>query len=112
MSASGRRADQGPAGYRGRLPDPELPSSTNCIAMHHAASTIAWHAVTASGQTTTTTAALKRDELSLNHHRALAPCLRMIFSEKPLRTFPDHAPGHSCGVADSRAWIGAAVWTE
>jgi len=32
-------------------------------------------------------ATLKRDELSLNHHRALALCLRMIFSENRCTLF-------------------------
>jgi hypothetical protein len=32
-----------------------------------------------------------RDGIRLNHHRALGSCLRMIVSEKPLHTFPDHA---------------------
>src|SRR5262249_31831813 len=30
---------------------------------------------------------LKRDELSLNHHRALVPCLHMIFSENRCTLF-------------------------
>jgi hypothetical protein len=32
-----------------------------------------------------------RDGFGSNPHRALAFCLRPIFSEKPLNTFPDHA---------------------
>jgi len=36
---------------------------------------------------------LKRDEIRMNHHRALAHCLSMIFSEKPLHTIPNHALG-------------------
>src|ERR1700733_14550099 len=43
--------------------------------------------------------ALKRDEIKLNRHRALASCLSMISAQtlricregKPLHTFPDHA---------------------
>jgi hypothetical protein len=42
---------------------------------------------------------LKRDGLRSNRHRALAYCLRMIFSEKPLHTFPDHALGRGYGCA-------------
>ncbi|NEU99065.1 hypothetical protein FNJ47_25360 [Bradyrhizobium sp. UFLA 03-164] len=30
---------------------------------------------------------LKRDEIGLNHHRALAPCLSMIFSENRFTLF-------------------------
>jgi hypothetical protein len=30
---------------------------------------------------------LKRDEIGLNRHRALAPCLRMIFSENRFALF-------------------------
>lgn len=36
---------------------------------------------------------LKRDEITLRRHRALASCLGMIFSET-LRTFLDHALDH------------------
>ena len=35
--------------------------------------------------------ALKRDDVSLNHHPALAPYLSMIFFRKPVPTFRDHA---------------------
>jgi hypothetical protein len=34
---------------------------------------------------------LKRDDFGMNRHRALVPCLGMIFSERPLHAFPDHA---------------------
>jgi hypothetical protein len=34
---------------------------------------------------------LKRDDVSSNRHHALACCLSMIFSEKPVSTFRDHA---------------------
>jgi hypothetical protein len=42
---------------------------------------------------------LKREDFRMNHHRALALCLRMISAPtlhlhragKPLHTFPDHA---------------------
>jgi hypothetical protein len=34
---------------------------------------------------------LERDDFSSNRHPALASCLSMIFSRKPLHTFRDHA---------------------
>jgi len=34
---------------------------------------------------------LERDDFSSNRHPALSFCLSMIFSEKPVPTFPDHA---------------------
>jgi hypothetical protein len=45
-------------------------------------------------------AILKRDDFRMNHHRASAYCLRMIFFGKPLHTFPDHALGWICDFAD------------
>jgi hypothetical protein len=36
-------------------------------------------------------AMLERDDVSSNHHPALAPCLSMIFFRKPVPTFRDHA---------------------
>jgi hypothetical protein len=35
----------------------------------------------------------ERDDFSSNRHLALVSCLSMIFSEKPVSTFPDHALG-------------------
>ena len=34
---------------------------------------------------------LERDDFSSNRHPALCFCLSMIFFEKPVSTFPDHA---------------------
>src|SRR6267378_1896654 len=53
------------------------------------------------------TVMLERDDFSSNRHPALSFCLSMIFSEKPVPTFPDHALDQKIAERDSGASLTA-----
>src|SRR6185312_9076937 len=63
---------------------------------------------------------LRRDELRIKHHRALAYCLRMISAQtlrvcregKPLHTFPDHALALALGDETRRGAQHVALGAE
>src|SRR6267154_3869115 len=54
---------------------------------------------------------LERDDFSSNRHPALSFCLSMIFSEKPVPTFPDHALCLHCMGLFSRFCVQARRFT-
>src|SRR5712675_238471 len=54
---------------------------------------------------------LERDDFSSNRHPALSFCLSMIFSEKPVPTFPDHALCLLCMGLFSRFCVQARRFT-